>query len=542
MSKRKDTRLDNDDRVDFIHVGTEFPSAQEQLRRRQKEQRGFGDDKPKGYSRNAFNGGYSAGYFGTVGSKEGWKSTTEFVSSRSNRVQQRKMEPEDFMDAEDIADLRASRTVTVNRGFYSNVEDDVQEQLINNPNVHDGIVASMAEIISAEFSAIHIRSDRVGDQVMTAMGWKPGQGIGPLSRSVCHPDNKTTIRSLQLPPLPSLMATVETKSDHHGADYGVDLASLPTDRDCGLEESALLKIGTIFARKSADSTAKTKKKQAKKIDKLRLSFGAFDDADDDDGDYYIGKKNTHAKLQPKETRPAQLQQQASNTQTKAAPACQVPSFVNVTCHDGRPPLLGFVLRESIQPPADSYVKITVPSIFTGTHATVRSRWDTAPAAEARAKLGKPQTVPETLLAEETAELSQVTYSTPKPNTAMLARFVAANSTPDDELISKPDFERAIAPKTILRNTCEWVPSRILCKRLNIPPPAQAIAQSETQQTKPEENHHGRWMRAADFMNWSTLDASTMPMILADSTSKLQDAEPQPRPEMALFQSIFGCEE
>jgi len=49
----------------------------------------------------AFTGGFSAGYFNTVGSKEGW-APSAFVSSRSQRgdVQQR---PEDFMDDEDYA-------------------------------------------------------------------------------------------------------------------------------------------------------------------------------------------------------------------------------------------------------------------------------------------------------------------------------------------------------------------------------------------------------------------------------------------------------
>ncbi|KAJ2348557.1 hypothetical protein GGF43_004548 [Coemansia sp. RSA 2618] len=115
MGKRKDAHPSNDDRVDFIHVGTEFPSAQEQLRRRQREQRGLGDDKPKCYSRDAFKGGFSAGYFGTVGSKDGWKPTAEFVSSRNNRAQLRALRPEDFMDAEDIADLHAARVVTVEK-------------------------------------------------------------------------------------------------------------------------------------------------------------------------------------------------------------------------------------------------------------------------------------------------------------------------------------------------------------------------------------------------------------------------------------------
>jgi G patch domain-containing protein 1 len=49
----------------------------------------------------AFTGGFSAGYFNTVGSKEGWTPST-FVSSRAQRVnvQQR---AEDYMDDDDYS-------------------------------------------------------------------------------------------------------------------------------------------------------------------------------------------------------------------------------------------------------------------------------------------------------------------------------------------------------------------------------------------------------------------------------------------------------
>uniref|UniRef100_A0A674ML30 G patch domain-containing protein n=1 Tax=Takifugu rubripes TaxID=31033 RepID=A0A674ML30_TAKRU len=47
----------------------------------------------------AFTGGFSAGYFNTVGSKEGWTPST-FVSSRQQKAEARPARPEDFMDEE----------------------------------------------------------------------------------------------------------------------------------------------------------------------------------------------------------------------------------------------------------------------------------------------------------------------------------------------------------------------------------------------------------------------------------------------------------
>jgi hypothetical protein len=59
------------------------------------------DDEGRRRFHGAFTGGFSAGYFNTVGSKEGWAPST-FVSSRAQRanLQQR---PEDFMDDDDFS-------------------------------------------------------------------------------------------------------------------------------------------------------------------------------------------------------------------------------------------------------------------------------------------------------------------------------------------------------------------------------------------------------------------------------------------------------
>lgn len=56
----------------------------------------------KGHKRfhGAFEGGFSAGYFNTAGSKEGWKPS-EFISSRSN-LEKSGDRAEHFMDEEDM--------------------------------------------------------------------------------------------------------------------------------------------------------------------------------------------------------------------------------------------------------------------------------------------------------------------------------------------------------------------------------------------------------------------------------------------------------
>ncbi len=66
------------------------------------------DEKGRKRLHGAFTGGFSAGYFNSVGSKEGWTPAT-FVSSRSERAKKKAARPEDFMDEEDLAELRESR-------------------------------------------------------------------------------------------------------------------------------------------------------------------------------------------------------------------------------------------------------------------------------------------------------------------------------------------------------------------------------------------------------------------------------------------------
>src|ERR1700743_1796513 len=67
------------------------------------------DERGRKRLHGAFTGGWSAGYFNTVGSKEGW-TPANFVSSRTSRhkggpsVQR----PEDLMDEEDLAEAADS--------------------------------------------------------------------------------------------------------------------------------------------------------------------------------------------------------------------------------------------------------------------------------------------------------------------------------------------------------------------------------------------------------------------------------------------------
>lgn len=52
----------------------------------------------------AFTGGFSAGFFNTVGSLEGW-TPAEFKSSRGDKAESKTQRPEDYMDDEDMGEF-----------------------------------------------------------------------------------------------------------------------------------------------------------------------------------------------------------------------------------------------------------------------------------------------------------------------------------------------------------------------------------------------------------------------------------------------------
>lgn len=62
------------------------------------------DENGKRRFHGAFTGGFAAGYWNTVGSKEGWQPS-EFKSSRHEKASQRVQRPSDFMDEEDVGEF-----------------------------------------------------------------------------------------------------------------------------------------------------------------------------------------------------------------------------------------------------------------------------------------------------------------------------------------------------------------------------------------------------------------------------------------------------
>lgn len=62
------------------------------------------DDQGRRRFHGAFTGGFSAGYFNTVGSRDGWRPQ-QFKSTRESKAGSVHQKPEDFMDEEDNSEF-----------------------------------------------------------------------------------------------------------------------------------------------------------------------------------------------------------------------------------------------------------------------------------------------------------------------------------------------------------------------------------------------------------------------------------------------------
>ncbi|XP_053557515.1 G patch domain-containing protein 1 [Bombina bombina] len=125
----------------------------------------------------AFMGGFSAGYFNTVGSKEGWAPST-FVSSRQGRSEKYVSRPEDFMDEEDLGEFGiAPNEIMTTDDFASKTKDSIKEKARELASVTTPIPG--ATILEDLIAPAKIT---IGVQLLRQMGWKEGQGVGPRTK------------------------------------------------------------------------------------------------------------------------------------------------------------------------------------------------------------------------------------------------------------------------------------------------------------------------------------------------------------------------
>ncbi|KAJ4877480.1 G patch domain-containing protein TGH [Raphanus sativus] len=178
---------------DFVFLGTPIEREEEIGSRKKKAVAGASgnlrtlpawkqevtDEEGRRRFHGAFTGGYSAGYYNTVGSKEGW-APQSFTSSRKNRAGARKQNISDFLDEDEKAELEGQSLSASSQfdtfGFtaaehsrkQAEKEQNERPSAIPGP-VHDELIAPVSESI--------------GVRLLLKMGWRRGHSIKDVRAS-----------------------------------------------------------------------------------------------------------------------------------------------------------------------------------------------------------------------------------------------------------------------------------------------------------------------------------------------------------------------
>ncbi|CAM9510195.1 unnamed protein product [Chrysoparadoxa australica] len=166
---------------------------------------GTGAGKGKGASKGqpprfhgAFTGGFSAGYFNTVGTKEGWQPAT-FRSSRSSRAEAREQKPEDYMDE---ADGLLGKQLQAHEK-YDTLGSTAQEMAQRHAE-KEGRGGAIPGPAPSELIAP--AGDPIGKKLLRSMGWREGQGIGRRTRRRARGEQEVTVPE-------SVLSAVGSKAD-----------------------------------------------------------------------------------------------------------------------------------------------------------------------------------------------------------------------------------------------------------------------------------------------------------------------------------------
>lgn len=309
------------------------------------------DERGRKRLHGAFTGGWSAGYFNTVGSKEGWTPST-FVSSRSSRRKDDKsateQRPEDFMDDEDIADAEEDRKIQTSDAFAG-------------LGAADGHVASARGLAGL----LHVQGETMGTKLLKKMGWREGQGIGPKVRRKADlgmafrpgPDD-TYLFAPENATMVAFVKKVDRKGLCHGGDQRLTppapchLRQLSGDEDED-EGGGRLSLG----RPRLSAPGASKRKQDGKA-RGGIGMGVLNDTGSDDEDpYEMGPRISYNKVigggKTKKKKKELGATTAANPALKSKPVFlpkRTGSMLGTRkCHDGRPPLEGFVLSQNVDP-------------------------------------------------------------------------------------------------------------------------------------------------------------------------------------------------
>ncbi|KAG0083616.1 hypothetical protein BGZ92_010618 [Podila epicladia] len=363
----------------FVLVGTPFPQIKktdafgDPTRPNPTKDLEVRDEQGRRRFHGAFTGGYSAGYFNTVGSKEGW-TPSEFVSSRDKRSERKMNRPEDYMDEEDKQMMKESSRLVTTEDFdtlgSTRKDLELKRAAARNMQSTGGSLGVLPDRIIDDL--IVPSSEPIGIKLLKRMGWKPGQGIGPRvtkkqklpQDTTLSDDEDDTPANITFAPIDSAIVVFTNKSNLHGLGFDPYKHAPEFDTRRQAQSGSKYLSGTDAEPKRG------------------FGFGAFDDDEDDDiyGPAPAPRHDFDSDILEPATRGRQSHQEGSKAKSKAK---ETPLY----CSDGRPPLQGFVLASASTKPPKWYSAPKVPADFVPHHVFIE---DIKPAAPPSSRNQQPK--------------------------------------------------------------------------------------------------------------------------------------------------------
>ncbi|KAF2031957.1 DUF1604-domain-containing protein [Setomelanomma holmii] len=293
------------------------------------------DERGRRRLHGAFTGGFSAGYFNTVGSKEGWAPKT-FVSSRANRAKDQTngsaQRAEDFMDEEDLAQAAETRQLETAQTFA-------------------GIGEAGAPNDDGMFGLFLTQEDTMGVKIAQKMGWRRDQGIGRKIRRSAHVEDEaagdTTVH-LFAPEDAQVMSVPREELRRKGLGYQSE-ARLGNVVDKEVERSTIPDLHFL------ESSRKNSTVKRPAVKKSSFGVGVLNDTGSDDEDpYELGPKITFNKTigkDKKAKKPSKFAKAGVPDKpvfvSRKKEASKSLTVLSRKSTDGKPPLPGFMLASDV---------------------------------------------------------------------------------------------------------------------------------------------------------------------------------------------------
>ncbi|KAI0050988.1 hypothetical protein FA95DRAFT_1631093 [Auriscalpium vulgare] len=285
------------------------------------------DEQGRRRLHGAFTGGFSAGYFNSVGSKEGWTPST-FKSSRGERNKAANARPEDFMDEEDLAELRETQLM----GSVKQQRDilgGTQAELAARGATEEDSIAS-----GIERALLPPPDDSPGVRLLKKMGWRPGQGVGPRVtwRQRKIQDLLAAGKTLNNVDVDALEEDEEAKKHMYPPRDTVAPHIARKDNSYGVGYVPERGLNEALGRGAGPSGPKLAS---------GFGLGALNEADDDDLDVYDASSHKDRTYMPYDS--VRDAEEDGRTGRGVGKAAATASFVRQTFKDGTPLADGFVL-------------------------------------------------------------------------------------------------------------------------------------------------------------------------------------------------------